>query len=247
VTATKVGEGAFRVSVVVSNLTQPEMEARHDADALRTLVSAHVVLQIRGGEFISLTDPPPQYQSLANQCRNEGVWPVLVGEPGKRDTILASPIILPDYPQVAPESLGDFYDGTEIDEMLALRVLTLTDAEKREMATDPHARAILERVESLSPTALVSLHGAVRPIGSTTGPAPGDRVRLRPHGRADAFDLLLAGKIATIVSVEIDFEGTVYFAVAVDNDPGQDLGHSGQPGHRFFFRPDDVELFTDGD
>jgi len=102
---------------------------------------------------------------------------------------------------------------------------------------DARAKAILERVESLSDDRMRRLHGAVRSETSQ----PGDRVRLRPCGRADAFDLLLAGKIATIVSVEVDFEGTAYFAVTVDDDPGGDLGVTGQIGHRFFFRPNEVE------
>ena len=55
--------------------------------------------------------------------------------------MLCSPIILYDYPKIAPESAGDFFDGTEMDEMLTLRVLTLTDAEKQEMRNgDPRAR-----------------------------------------------------------------------------------------------------------
>ena len=133
---------------------------------------------------------------------------------------------------MAPESPGDFFDGTEIDEMLALRIQTLTDAEKRQMAAgDPRTRALLDRVEGLTGPGLARLHGAVR------DPRPGDRVRLRPSGRADAFDLLLAGKAATVASVETDFEGRSYVTVTVDDDPGRDPGAIGMPGHRFFFRP----------
>jgi hydrogenase maturation protease len=91
------------------------------------------------------------------------LWPVLVGEPHERDGILASPIILYDYPQIASESAGDFFDGTEIDEMLALRVLTLTDAEKDEARrTDPRARALVDRTEALSGEQLLKLHGILR-------------------------------------------------------------------------------------
>ena len=236
-----VAERVVRVAVRVSNLTPLEMSehvTRDDA-VLRSLASAHVALGVEGGEFVSITDPGEELRSLAAECRNEGVWPVLVGQPGNRDAMLASPIILGDYPRIAPESGGDFFDGTEIDEMLALRVMTLTDAEKREMAeTDPRAKAILQRVESLGAAGLAALHGTSRP-GSR--PQPGSRVRLRPRGRADAFDILLAGKAARVVSVEEDFEGLVYFAVTVEEDPGRDLGDRGQPGHRFFFRPDEVE------
>lgn len=71
----------------------------------------------------------------------------------------------------------------------------------------------------------------------------GDRVRLRPRGRADIFDLALAGKSATIDSIEQDYEGRVYLAVTVDDDPGKDLGALRQPGHRFFFQPEEVEPF----
>jgi hypothetical protein len=88
---------------------------------------------------------------------------VLAGEASDRDAMLASPIILYDYPQVAPESAGDFFDGTEIDEMLALRVLTMTDGEKAEMRqVDDHARQILERTERLSALDLMNLHGTLR-------------------------------------------------------------------------------------
>src|SRR5262249_21507926 len=144
-----------------------------------------------------------------------------------------------DFPRVAPESPGDFFDGTEIDEMLALRIRTLTEEEKRQMAgLDPRARALLARIEAMSDAELARLHGARRPAG----PLPGNRVRLRPRGRADALDLLLAGKVATVVSVEEDFEGRTHVCVTVDEDPGSDLGETGMPGHRFFYRPDEVEL-----
>src|SRR5262249_1662766 len=84
-------------------------------------------------------------------------------EEGERDCLLSAPIILYDYPQVAPESAGDFYDGTEIDELLTLRVLTMTDQEKQEMRrVDERARQILERTEALPPELLMRLHGATR-------------------------------------------------------------------------------------
>ncbi len=100
---------------------------------------------------------------LAAGCQNIGAWPVLVGDPGERDTMLSSPIILYDYPQVAPESPGDLFDSTEIDEILILRILTLTDDEKRAAAAvDERVRALLYRNESLAMEQLAGLHGAVR-------------------------------------------------------------------------------------
>ncbi|HUC30940.1 MAG TPA: hypothetical protein VMR80_15190, partial [Candidatus Acidoferrum sp.] len=82
---------------------------------------------------------------------------------GYRDTMLASPIILYDYPQIAPESAGDLFDGTEIDEILSLRIMTLTDEEKREIrASDDRARQILERTENMPAEQFMKLHGTVR-------------------------------------------------------------------------------------
>jgi hypothetical protein len=130
-----------------------------------SFLSTHLVVGVEGGAFVSLLDPPPDAQAFASACSNSRLWPILVGEPGARDTLLCSPIILYDYPQVAPESPGDLFDATEIDEILALRILTLTDAEKGEMrASDERARAILERTESLSPEHWSRLHGAVRSL-----------------------------------------------------------------------------------
>jgi len=92
-----------------------------------------------------------------------GTWPVLVGNEGDFDTLLSSPIILYDYPQIASESAGDLFDGTEIDEILALRILTLTEDEKNEMRnSDDRARRILERTEALPMEHFMKLHGALR-------------------------------------------------------------------------------------
>ena len=74
---------------------------------------------------------------------------------------------------------------------------------------------------------------------------PGDRVRLCPRGGADIFDIALRGRIATVASIEQDFENRIHLAVTIDDDPGRDLGLEGKPGHRFFFSPEDVELLSD--
>ena len=239
--AERVGEGAFRVTVRVGNLTaftapaDAVPAARRDAALPRAFASTHVVLGVRGGEFVSLVEPPATLREAAAGCRNVGVWPVLVGRPGACDTMLAAPIILEDYPRVAPESPGDFFDATEIDELLTLRVLTLTDGEKAAMRADPRTHALLERTEGLGETERGRLHGAVRT------PGPGARVRIVPRPGGDVLDLALAGKTATIVKIEEDYEGRIFVAVTVDDDPGRDLGADGRPGHRFFFRPDELE------
>jgi hydrogenase maturation protease len=164
VSSEDLGEGLHRVAVRVAN-TSPWRGGTREQAMERTFCSTHAVLHATRGEFVSLTDPPEELRALARACRNEGVWPVLVGEPHERHTVLASPIILEDHPQIAPESPGDLFDGGEIDQMLTLNILALTDEEKAEMrASDPRAREILERTEQLSEQELMSLHGAVRDL-----------------------------------------------------------------------------------
>ena len=127
------------------------------------LVAAHMIITISGGAFVSMTDPPEWAAPAVSECENAGCWPVLAGPPGERNVLLASPIILPDHPEVARESPGELYDGTEIDEILTLRTLALTDEEKEAArATDPRAAALIDRVESLDGAALQRLHGTMR-------------------------------------------------------------------------------------
>ncbi len=227
-------------------MTPPRAAATEgDRKVLDSFVSTHWILGVRGGELVSLLDPPPPLRAAAESCRNLGVWPVLVGARGRRDTVLCSPIILDDYPAVAPESPGDSFDGTEIDELLTLSILALSAEERQRMAAaDERTRALLERTEGLRPEQLQRLHGTLRRPAPAAGAwlGPGDRVHLRPRGRADIFDLALAGRRATILSVEQDVEDRVYYTVTVDDDPGRDLGAEGKPGHRFFFAPEEVEL-----
>jgi hypothetical protein len=157
--------GLYKVVVRVMNVTpleSPGPTTREKA-LMQSLISTHIVLGVEGGEFVSLLDPPEALRDLAAECRNVGTFPVLVGEEGKRDTVLASPIILYDYPQIAPESVGDLFDGTEIDEILSLRIMTMTDEEKREMRqSDERARQMLERTETLPVEQLMKLHGVLR-------------------------------------------------------------------------------------
>jgi hypothetical protein len=168
VSAESVGEDSFRVSVHVQNLAPMEIPAAdRDAALLHSLVSTHTILGVNGGEFVSLLEPPAELQELASSCKNVGAWPVLVGDAGQRDTMLASPIILYDYPQIAPESPGDLFDGTEIDEILSLRIMTLTDEEKREIReSDDRARQILERTDAMPVEQFMKLHGAMRSLRS---------------------------------------------------------------------------------
>jgi len=162
VEAEHLQEGVYRLTVRITNTTPWEGEDR-ESTLKQTFVSTHTALAVEGGEFVSLTDPPEELREAVRRCENLKTWPVLVGEEGDRSKMLSSPIILYDYPQIAPESPGDLFDGTEIDQLLVLNILTLTDEEKEEVrASDPRAREILERCESLSPEELMNLHGAVR-------------------------------------------------------------------------------------
>ena len=126
-------------------------------------MSAHFVLQVRDGVFVSLTDPPPELAAEAASCENLGLWPVLVED---ERTMLASPIILYDFPRIAPESPGLQFDSGEIDQLLILNILAMTDEEKAEMrASDPRAAEIIDRSEALTPEELMRLHGSIREMG----------------------------------------------------------------------------------
>jgi hypothetical protein len=169
-----VQEGWSRVTVRISNcgaLDVPQTDSAawsaRETALRRSLVSTHAILRVPGGEFASLIDPPEELRQPAAECSNVGLWPVLAGDAAPdatpMDTMLASPIILYDYPQIAPESAGALFDGTEIDEILSLRILALTDDEKREMReTDPKTRSLLERTEALNAEQWLRLHGAMR-------------------------------------------------------------------------------------
>ena len=154
---------AARLTVGVTNQTAAGLLGSRPQALPAALVAAHMIITISGGAFVSMTDPPEWAAPAVSECENAGCWPVLAGPPGERNVLLASPIILPDHPEVARESPGELYDGTEIDEILTLRTLALTDEEKdAARATDPRAAALIDRVESLDGAALQRLHGTIR-------------------------------------------------------------------------------------
>jgi hypothetical protein len=170
--AEELGPNVYKVTLTVANESElPLCEtATRDRAVMQSLLSAHSILSVEQGEFVSLLETPDEFREFAGQCKNVGTWPVLVGEEGQPDTMLSSPIILYDYPQIAPESPGNLFDGTEIDEILALRILTLTDEEKREMRDgDARARQILERTEALPEEQFLKLHGVLRGMRPTSG------------------------------------------------------------------------------
>jgi hypothetical protein len=184
--------GVLRLRTVLANTSDWDGAVATRPHALRhSLIAAHSVAALTEAKFISLLDPPEWAKGYVETCDNEHTWPVLLGAPGDTDTILSSPIILYDHPEIAPESPGNFFDSLEMDELLTLRTMTLTDEEKREArATDERSREIIDRVDGLPPELVDRLHGAVRSLrptvhspetdGEAGGPLPVEEITARP-------------------------------------------------------------------
>lgn len=155
----------WKLTLDFENTTPAPAESDRNAALLRSLLSAHMILTAEDGAFVSLLDPPGEFAGAARACRNLANFPVLIGNQGERDMMLCSPILLYDYPQIAPESAGDFFDATEMDEMLTLRLMTLTDAEKAEVRTsNDRARDLLDRTEQSAREQLMRTHGTIRSL-----------------------------------------------------------------------------------
>jgi hypothetical protein len=284
---------ALKLRVRVENHAASRALLRTRTDGLRqALIAAHLLIGVPGGRFLSLTDPPEWAAAEAGQCVNTGTWPVLAGPQGCTELMLSSPVILYDHAEVAAESPADLFDATEIDEILTLRTMALTDEEKREArSSDPRAADLIDRMDHLPPEMLDRLHGAIRylrpvggqdprpgappaplpsgvPAGEITGRpdvpwwdpgadrsvspetdhvvvagvrvASGSRVIMRPGiRRADAQDLFLAGRAATVQAVLQDVDGDIHLAVSPDQDPAAELQRS--HGRFLYFAPDEVE------
>jgi hypothetical protein len=259
----------MRLSIRVSNVAECAAMAR--AELLRhSLITAHTIMAVRGGKFVSLLEPPEWAKPAVALCSNERTFPVLVGE-GRSDLMLSSPIILYDYPQIAPESPADLCDATEMDEMLVLRTMTLTHEEKAQArATDVRSAEIIDRVDTLPPDVLERLHGVIRYLkatenkqqqvpwwdpGADSSVSPqtdrvavpggeagrGSRVRLRPREQGtDAQDMFLRDRIGLVEAVLSDVDGNTHLAVTIEDDPAADL-HQWY-GRYLYFVPNEVEL-----
>jgi hypothetical protein len=166
------GRPLVSVAITVANVSPWRGNGGHRNDAMgQSLIAVHTMLAVDDGIFVSLLDPPDDARAAAATCRSDGAYPVLIGDD---DVVLSSPIILYDHPEVAEQSPGDLYDSLEIDEILALRVMTLTEEEKSEArGTDPRAAAIIDRCDDMSAETLGLLHGQMRPVGSTSGTPSG--------------------------------------------------------------------------
>ena len=231
-----------RVTVRIANVTPwLELTASRSQAMTGAFASAHVVLAVDHGRFVSAIDPPEWAMAEASRCTNTGTYPVLVG-----DVMLAAPFAMYDHARIAPESAGDQCDASEIDELLVLRARLMTDREKREArATDPRAAAIVDRADTLPDAALARMHGATRDLSNgemvPSPPRAGAKVRLRaPTRTTDAQDLLYAGRIATVAEIKRDVDGSVFLAVTIDDDPAAEL--HGWYGRYHHYRLDEVDV-----
>jgi hypothetical protein len=241
----------LRLTVTVTN-EHPDPVADKESATRHSLLGAHLLLEATDASFVSLVDPPPPFAAAAGRCHQDRCWPVLAGT---NALLLGAPIILYDHPQIAAESPGPLFDLTEIDEILTLRVMTMTDDEKAEArATDPRARAIIDRCDALSPADLQKLHGARRPdppppptaspplLVAPSRAHPPDQVSVPP--RAPADDVLAPSRDRA--------PGGEVFASSGDGGPGGEVFASsgdGGPGGEVFASSrdrapvDDVPVF----
>jgi hypothetical protein len=259
-----------RLSITVDNTAGRVSDKA--AAIRRSFIGTHLLLQALGAEFISMIDPPDEAKPAAAQCVHRRCWPVLAGYAGATNILLGLPIILSDYPELATQSAGALFDSTEIDEILTLRVMTMTNQEKAQArATDPRAAAIIDRCDAMSAQDLQALHGVLRDphagtsmitgddwwaaeaaaevspetdeiIVGTTRVAKGSIVRLRPSRRADAQDIFFAGQIARVSAVHVDLDGETHVAVTLLADPAADL-HDWY-GRYLYFAPDELETLS---
>jgi hypothetical protein len=241
-------DGRGRVTFLVENLTPLTEEEttgdRKDA-LLKSMLSTHLVGQVDRGTIVS---PLERGDDGVAGCCQVNTWPVLA-TPGD-DAILAPTIMLPEHPEIAPESVNDFFDGTEIEEALVLHIQALSDQEREEIAAqDPKVREMLARADATTPQQLMDLHGRVRledPPGERTVTFDGityrrgDKVILHPPESADVYDKMLNGRTATIHRLFLRVDDRLHLGVTIDDDPMQEI--LGESGRFLFFFAEEVEL-----
>lgn len=180
---------ALRLRLQVENTTIAPSGMRSRDDGLRhALIAAHSLIGVPGGRFLSMTDFPEWAAAEIARCHNSGAWPVLAGPAECTELMLSTPVILYDHPEVAAESAGDLFDATEIDEILTLRTLALTEAEKvQARASDPRAAELIDRLDHMPAEMLERLHGAIRYLRSA--PASPDSPQPAVAAEADGLSV----------------------------------------------------------
>jgi hypothetical protein len=248
-------EGRTTVRCCVHNLREVPRGLSRSEVLRSSIISTQIVLRISRGRFLS---------PLETGAESVNTYPVLTGEAD--DAVLGTTIVLPDHPQLAPESRGGLFDSTEIEEALLLHVQTLSDAERAEIErADPAVRDMVARAAAATPEDIMALHGrvTVRDPVSNAPPEPppglpdptagepeatvdgrrfvrGGHVVLRPAPEADLHARMLAGRTATVERILVDVDGKVHLGVTIDDDPGQELLR--ETGRYLYFFAPEVEV-----
>ena len=243
-------DGRGRVTLLVENdtpLTEEESTGDRKDALLKSMLSTHLVGLVDRGTIVS---PLERGDDGVAGCCQVNTWPVLA-TPGD-DAILAPTIMLPEHPEIAPESVNDFFDGTEIEEALVLHIQALSEQEREEIsAQDPKVREMLARADATTPQQLMDLHGRVRledPPGERAVTFEGvtykrgDKVVLRPPQGADVYDKMLDGRTATIHRLFLRVDDRLHLGVTVDDDPMQEI--LGESGRFLFFFAEEVEVLS---
>ena len=253
--AESLGGREYEVRLRVENRTivSSGLDRRHALE--RSLISTHPLVQVTGGRFVSVLERP---------CASVNTFPVLAT--GDDTAMLGAAIVLPEHPQIAPESRGGLFDSTEIEEALLLHVQVLSDAERAEIeAADPAVREMIARAAAATPSDILALHGRVTlrdpettepPVEPAGLPDPrageelaevdgrrfrrGAKVLIRPAADADVQARMLDGRAATLERIFTDYDGRVHFGVTIDDDPGQELMRD--TGRFLYFFAEEMEV-----
>ena len=253
--ATALDDGTYAVSLRVENRTVVSSGLDRAGALTRSLISTHPIMHVVGGRFIS---------PLERRLDSVNTFPVLATPAD--DAVLGAAIVLPDHPQIAPESRGSLFDGTEIEEALLLHVQVLSDEERAEIEQqDPAVREMIARAAAATPADIISLHGRTELRDPQTDAPPtepawlpdpragedtadvagksfrrGGKVVIRPAQNADIQARMLDGRVATIEKIFTDYDGKTHLGVTIDDDPGQELMR--ETGRYLYFFAPEVEV-----
>jgi hypothetical protein len=249
------GDGSAVVRCCVHNTREVPAGLDRGGALSRSLLSTQLLVRVSAGRFRSPLDSAPT---------SVNTYPVLASDAD--DAVLGTTYVLPDHPQIAPESRGGLFDSTEIEEALLLHVQVLSDAERAEIErADPAVREMIERAEAVTPEDIIALHGRVEIRDPVTDQPPteppglpdptagepeaivdgvrftrGGKVVIRPGADADIQARMLDGRTATIERILTDYDGKTHLGVTIDDDPGQDLMR--ETGRLLYFFAPEVEV-----